>query len=54
VANTLNLLSNGAVGFIDWLGEFSSKECPRWTKVNERDDKAVECEPNMIKSWFIP
>ena len=45
--------ASGWVGFIDWLGEFRGKELSGWTKVNERDDKAVQCEPN-VNQKLIP
>ena len=53
MATTLNLHRNGAVGFIDCLGEFRGKELSWWTKVNERDYKAVQCEPN-VNQKLIP
>ena len=53
MANTLNLFRNGAVVFIDWLGEFRGEEPTRWTEINERNDEAVQGKPN-VNQQLIP
>jgi hypothetical protein len=58
VANTLSLLRNGAVGFIDWLdvggSQTISADCAPDVKTEEQYDRERENEVNCEQQKALP